>query len=163
MEDGYGILSTYLGSDGNKGDFLTMPAGGSRKPATHETVEARMHFIKMDGSEVFKFASRIMSEASEIAIERAGLNKEDVNYIIPHQANIRIIDSAMKRLKMSSDKVYVNIDKYGNMSAASVPVALDEANKKGLLINGENILLVGFGGGLTWGSSVIKWGGERIV
>ena len=155
---GYGIKSTYIGADGTKGDTLTQPGGGSRNPASHGTIDERLHYLKMDGSEVFKFASRIMSEASEVVIEKAGLKKEDIDYLIPHQANIRIIDSAIKRLKMDREKVYVNLEKYGNMSAASVPVALDEANKKGLLKNGENVLLVGFGAGLTWGAAIITWG-----
>lgn len=160
--EGFGIKSTLIGADGTKGDTLTQPAGGSRNPATHETIDQRLHYLKMDGSEVFKFASRIMSEASEIAIEKAGLQKEDIDFLIPHQANIRIIDSAIKRLKMDREKVFVNLDKYGNISAASVPIALDEANKQGLLKNGENVLLVGFGAGLTWGSAVVTWGRGEI-
>jgi len=155
---GYGIKATFIGADGTKGDTLTQPGGGSRNPASHQTIDDKLHYMKMDGSEVFKFASRIMSEASEVVIERAGMQKEDINFLIPHQANIRIIDSAIKRLKMDKDKVYVNLQKYGNMSAASVPVAMDEANKKGLLKDGENILLVGFGAGLTWGSAIVTWG-----
>lgn len=154
----YGIQSTYLGADGTKGDTLFIAGGGSRNPATHETIDRGLHYLRMDGSEVFKFASRIMSEATEIAMSKAGITKEEVGYVIPHQANIRIIDSAIKRLKIEKEKVYVNLDKYGNMSAASVPVALDEANRKGLLKDGENIVLVGFGAGLTWGSAIVTWG-----
>jgi len=157
MSQGYGILSTYIGADGRGANLLIQPAGGSRIPASVESVENKLHYIKMDGSEVFKFAVKIMSEAAETALERCGLSKEDIDYLIPHQANIRIIDAAIRRLKMSNDKVYINLDKYGNMSSASVAIALDEANRKGFLKDGDNAVLIGFGGGLTWGSAVIKW------
>ncbi|MCR8745266.1 beta-ketoacyl-ACP synthase III [Romboutsia lituseburensis] len=152
-----GILSTYLGSDGKGKDFLNIPAGGSKLPASKETVENRLHTIKMAGNDVYKFAVRIMSEASLKALEMADLNTDSIDYLIPHQANIRIIEASAKRLKLSMDKVYVNLDKYGNMSAASIPVALDEAFRKGKIHKGDNVVLVGFGGGLTWGSSVINW------
>lgn len=157
VPENYGILSTYIGADGRGGDLLKMPAGGSRLPASEETVRNRLHYIKMDGSEVFKFAVRIMEEAAEKALEKCGMNKEDIDYLIPHQANIRIIDAAVRRLKISNDKVYVNVDKYGNMSAASVAIALDEANRDGFLKDGDIVVLVGFGGGLTWGSAVLRW------
>lgn len=153
----YGIISTYLGADGRGGDLLKQPAGGSRMPATVETVQERLHYIKMDGSEVFKFAVKIMGEAAEKALEKCGMKKEDIDYLIPHQANIRIIESAVKRLKISNDKVYVNIDRYGNMSSASVAIALDEVNRNGRLKDGDKVVLVAFGGGLTWGSVVLKW------
>lgn len=153
----YGIMSTYIGADGRGGHLLNVPAGGSRIPTTLESVQNKLHYVKMDGSEVFKFAVKIMSEAAEKALEKCGLSKEDIDYLIPHQANIRIIDAAVRRLKISNDKVYVNVDKYGNMSAASVPIALDEANRKGLLKDGDIAVLIGFGGGLTWGSAVLKW------
>jgi len=157
VSEEYGILSTYIGADGRGGHLLTQPAGGSRIPASVESVENRLHYIKMDGSEVFKFAVRIMGEAAEKALEKCGLNKEAIDYLIPHQANIRIIESAVKRLKISNEKVYINVDKYGNMSAASVAIALDEANRNGNLKDGDIVVLVGFGGGLTWGSAVLKW------
>jgi 3-oxoacyl-[acyl-carrier-protein] synthase-3 len=157
VPEGYGILSTHIGADGRGGHLLTQPAGGSRIPASIESVQNRQHYIKMDGSEVFKFAVKIMGEAAEKALEKCGLTKEDIDYLIPHQANIRIIESATKRLKISKDKVYVNIDKYGNMSSASVAIALDEANRKGFLKDGDRIVLVAFGGGLTWGSAVLRW------
>jgi len=156
MED-YGILSTYLGSDGNGGDLLTLPAGGSRMPSSLKTIEKSLHYIKMDGSEVFKFAVKIMAEAAEKALSICGLGKESIDYLIPHQANIRIIDSAAKRLNIDKDKVFVNLDKYGNMSAASIAVALDEANRAKKIEYGNIVVLVGFGGGLTWGSAVIRW------
>lgn len=161
VEEGYGILSTHLGANGAAGHLLTQPAGGSRMPATPGTVEDRLHYIKMDGSEVFKFAIKIMGEAAEAALEKCGLSKENIDYLIPHQANTRIIESAVKRLKISPDKVYVNVHKYGNMSAASIAVALDEANEKQCLKDGDVVVLVGFGGGLTWGASVLKWKNYR--
>ena len=159
VSEEYGILSTYMGADGGGGDLLKIPAGGSRMPTTVESIQEGQHFIKMDGGKVFKFAVKIMGEAAEKALEKCGLEKEDIDFLIPHQANIRIIDSAVKRLKISEEKVYVNIDKYGNMSAASVAVALDEANRKGLLKDGDIAVLVAFGGGLTWGAAVLKWKG----
>ncbi len=157
VPEDYGIMSTYIGADGRGGHLLTQPAGGSRIPATLESIQNRLHYIKMDGTEVFKFAVKIMGEAAETALGKCGLKKEDIDYLIPHQANIRIIDSAVKRLKISKDKVYVNVDKYGNMSAASIAIALDEANREGFLKDGDIVVLVGFGGGLTWGSAVLKW------
>ncbi|AOY77351.1 beta-ketoacyl-ACP synthase III [Clostridium formicaceticum] len=156
-EEGMGILSSYLGADGESGDCLTIPAGGSRLPATYETVDNRLHCIKMDGSEVFKFAVRVMASAALKALEKSNINLEEVDFLIPHQANIRIIEAAAKRLKLPMEKVYVNLDQYGNMSAASVPVALDEAVKKGLIKKGDTVVMVAFGGGLTWGSTVVKW------
>lgn len=156
-EEGRGIQSTYLGADGEGGKFLTMPAGGSRMPASVQSIEQNLHYIKMDGSEVFKFAVRIMGNAAKKALELADLDVSDIDYLVPHQANTRIISSAAKRLKLPMEKVYVNLDVYGNMSAASIPVALDEAVTKGEIKKGDNVVLVGFGGGLTWGSCVIKW------
>ncbi len=157
IEEGRGILSTYLGADGEGGKFLTMPAGGSRMPASIQSVEQNLHYIKMDGSEVFKFAVRIMGNAAKKALELCNLRVDDIDYLVPHQANTRIISSAAKRLNLPMEKVYVNLDIYGNMSAASIPVALDEAVSKGEIKKGDNVVLVGFGGGLTWGSCVIKW------
>lgn len=156
-EEGTGILSAYMGSDGEGGKFLTMPAGGSRIPATLESVEKNLHYIKMDGSEVFKFAVRIMNRASQEAIDRSGYTVDDINYLVPHQANIRIIEAAAKKLKLPMDKVHVNLDRLGNMSAASIPVAFDEAVKQGKIKKGDLVVMVGFGAGLTWGASVIKW------
>ncbi len=152
-----GILSTYLGSDGRGKDFLKVPAGGSRLPASKNTVENRLHNIQMAGNDVYKFAVRIMGESSLKALEMANLSTDDIDYLIPHQANIRIIEASAKRLKLDMDKVYVNLGKYGNMSAASIPVAMDEAYRQGKINKGDNVVLVGFGGGLTWGASVIKW------
>lgn len=157
VDEGYGMLASTLGADGASGDYLTQPAGGSRIPASLETVENNLHYVQMDGSEVFKFAVRIMAKSALQATENSGLKIEDIDYMIPHQANIRIIESAAKRLNISMDKVYVNLNNYGNMSAASVPVALDEAVRKGKIKRDDIVSLVAFGGGLTWGSSIIKW------
>ncbi|WP_278548527.1 beta-ketoacyl-ACP synthase III [Paraclostridium bifermentans] len=156
VEEG-GVLSTNLGSDGNGKDYLKVPAGGSKLPASEETVKDRLHYIQMAGSDVFKFAVRIMQGASVKCIESANLSIQDVDYLIPHQANIRIIEASAKRLNLSMEKVYVNLDRYGNMSAASIPVALDEAYREGKIKKGDNVVLVGFGGGLTWGASLVRW------
>lgn len=156
VDDG-GILSTYLGSDGSGADVLNIPAGGSKLPASKNTIENNLHSIKMIGNDVYKFAVRIMGESSLKAIEIANLEPKDIDYFLPHQANIRIIEASAKRLKLGMDKVYINLDKYGNMSAASIPVALDEAFRSGKINKGDNVVLVGFGGGLTWGSAVINW------
>ena len=157
VDEGYGFLSFELGADGGGGELLMMPGGGSAHPATAETVAQKMHTIHMAGSEVFKFAVRVMGETAVKALDKAGLTKEDVDLLVPHQANIRIIDAAMKRLGISPDKVVVNVDRYGNMSAASIPVALDEAVKAGRIHYGDILVMVGFGAGLTWGGSVLKW------
>ena len=157
VEGGLGILSSSLGSDGFKGDYLTQPAGGSRMPTSIKTILNDLHYIHMDGREVFKFAVRTMSKSALEIIKDVGYNIEDVDYMIPHQANIRIIESVAKKINLTMDKVYVNLNDYGNMSVASIPVALDEAVKKGSVKAGDIIILVAFGGGLTWGSSVIKW------
>lgn len=164
-EPGYGILAARLGADGTGGDLLKLPAGGSRNPATADTITQKMHFVHMNGNEVFKFAVKVMGEAAVKALEDAGLNSGDVDCLIPHQANIRIIQSAAKRLKLPLDKVMVNVDKYGNTSAASIPIALDEAVHSGKIKQGDTVVLVGFGAGLTWASAVIKWckGAENIA
>lgn len=157
VQEGFGFLGFDLGADGSGSKLLTQPAGGSRCPASRETVEKNLHTIQMEGKEVFKFAVRIMGDASMNVLKKAGLNKTEVDLLVPHQANSRIVDAAVKRLGMSSDKVVVNLDKYGNMSAASIPVALDEALKAGRLAEGDIILMVGFGTGLTWGACVLRW------
>jgi len=134
-----------------------MPAGGSRLPASYETVSNNLHTINMDGREVFKFAVRVIEKTSLNALNKANITLDGIDYLVPHQANIRIIESATKKLKLADDKVYVNLDKYGNMSSASIPVALDEAYRNNLLQLGNQILLVAFGAGLTWGSTLLKW------
>ena len=157
VPSGYGILGAHLGADGSGGDFLKIPAGGSRQPASLETVAKNLHYIQMDGNEVFKFATRIVEEAVNKVLEKANLSKHDIDFFVPHQANLRIIQSAAKRLNISMDHVVVNLDKYGNTSAASIPIALDEAVKSRRIKKGDVVMLVGFGAGLTWGASVIKW------
>jgi 3-oxoacyl-[acyl-carrier-protein] synthase-3 len=154
---GYGILGIHLGSDGGGGPLLSLPAGGTRIPATEESVKNRLHYIHMEGNEVFKFAVKIMGEAAFKALEQAGMQPADVDWLIPHQANIRIIQSAAKRLKMPMEKVVVNVDRYGNTSSASIPIALEEAIHDGRIKSGQTVVMVGFGAGLTWASTVIRW------
>lgn len=152
-----GILSTHIGSDGLGAELLKQPAGGSRTPADLFTVEKKLHTLIMNGNEVFRFAVKIMGKASIKAIQKGGLKLNDIDFFVPHQANIRIIHSAVKRLKLSNDKVALNLDRYGNMSSASVPVALKEALEQGKIKSGDNIVMVAFGAGLTWGASAVRW------
>lgn len=152
-----GIMSTYLGSDGSLADLLYVPAGGSRMPSTHKTIDTRMHYLKMNGREVFKNAVRSMVLSARSAVAKAGLNIEDIDMVVPHQANIRIIDVVAEKLGLGPKKVFVNVDKYGNMSSASTIVALTEAVKKKKIKRGDHILMVAFGAGLAWGACVIKW------
>jgi 3-oxoacyl-[acyl-carrier-protein] synthase III len=154
----HGILSTVLGSDGSGAEMLMVPAGGSRLPTSPETVAARQHYIKMAGAEVFKFAVRNMSDASIQALEKCGMTTDDLDLFVPHQANIRIIEAAARKLNLPDERIFVNVQKYGNTSAASIPIALDEAMREGRLKKGDTILTVGFGAGLTWAANVIKWG-----
>jgi 3-oxoacyl-[acyl-carrier-protein] synthase-3 len=157
VEEGSGFLSFELGADGSGGDLLKQPAGGSRLPASRDTVDGRLHTISMAGREVFKFAVRVMGNAAEEALAKAGMTKEDIDFLVPHQANTRIIDAAVKRFGLSEEKVIINLDRFGNMSSASIPVALDEALHQGRIKKGNTLVLVGFGGGLTWGAAVLKW------
>lgn len=157
VEKGCGILEVELGADGTGCDFLRLPVGGSLKPLTVENCESVERYICMAGSEVFKFAVRIMAESAANVLNKAGLPKNSVDCLIPHQANIRIIEAAAKRLDLSMDKVFVNVHKYGNTSAASIPVALHEAFLEGRIKKGDNVVLVGFGAGLTWGACLMKW------
>lgn len=157
VPEGYGLLSFELGSEGAGGEYLCLPAGGSRMPASLETVEKKLHTIHMNGPEVFKFAVRIMQTASLRVIEKAGLQPSEIDFLIPHQANYRIIEAAMRRLELDEGHVVINLDRYGNMSSASIPVALDEALKQNRIKDGDRLVLVGFGGGLTWGAAVVKW------
>ncbi|MGE5528710.1 MAG: beta-ketoacyl-ACP synthase III [Patescibacteria group bacterium] len=157
VPEGRGFLAHYLGSDGGGGKYLNLPGGGSRQPASHATVANKEHFIKMNGNEVFKFAVRIMPEAAEEVLRRAGLGKDEIDLFVPHQANIRIMEAAAKRLDLPMEKVYVNVDRYGNTSAASIPIALWELSRAGRLHPGDRLLLVGFGAGVTWGASVLVW------
>ncbi|MEQ7054689.1 beta-ketoacyl-ACP synthase III [Paenibacillaceae sp. P-4] len=157
VPEGRGFQSFVLGADGNGGELLKIEAGGSRMPASAETVENKRHYLYMNGREVFKFAVRIMGNAAEEAIEKAGKKKEDISLMVPHQANTRIIHAALERLNLSEDKCVINLPYYANTSAASIPLALAEAAEQGRIQEGDTILLVGFGGGLTWGASVIVW------
>ena len=157
VPEGYGILGSNLGADGSGGDLLCLPAGGTSRPATEETVRDRLHFVHMAGNEVFKFAVKVMGEAALNALEHAQIDTSEVDWLIPHQANIRIIQSAAKRLKMPMEKVIVNVDKYGNTSSASIPIALEEAIHDGRIKSGQVITMVGFGAGLTWASAVMRW------
>jgi 3-oxoacyl-[acyl-carrier-protein] synthase-3 len=157
VPEGRGFLSFELGSDGSGGDLLKLSAGGSRMPASHETVEKRLHYIQMNGRDVFKFAVRIMGSAAEAALAKAGLTKKDIDLLIPHQANIRIIQASLERLELEPEKCVINLDKYGNVSAASIPIALAEAVEAGRVKEGDHIVMVGFGGGLTWGATVLVW------
>jgi len=150
------ILSIYLGSDGNYEKLLYMPGGGSRNPATAKTVEDKMHFIRMEGKEVFKVAVLKMAEAAEKALELAGKKCSDLKLLIPHQANKRIIDAIARRMDVPLEKVFVNLHKYGNVSAATTIIALDEARKANLVTKGDLVELVAFGGGFTWGATVIR-------
>lgn len=161
VEKGYGLLGIDLGADGSGGHFLHMPAGGSLHPASLKTIQDKMHFIHMNGNEVFKFAVKVMGEAAARALQNAGLNPADIDCLVPHQANIRIIKSAAKRLGLPMSKVFVNVNKYGNTSAASIPMALAEAEEEGRFKKGDIIVLVGFGAGLTWASCVIRWAKEE--
>jgi len=156
-EDGSGIIDTDLYSDGQYADLLIMPGGGSRNPATRETVDARMHYAKMKGSEVFKVAVRMFVECAETILTRHGLKASDVDLFIPHQANLRIIEAAAKRAGLPMDKVFVNVDRYGNTGAASVYVALEEAVSAGRVKPGDKILLAAFGGGFAWGAVLLQW------
>lgn len=157
VNEGEGVLSSYLGADGSGAVYLNQPGGGSKTPATEQTVNDRLHYIHMSGKEVFKFAVRAMADSAIKAMNIANIDKENIAYIVPHQANIRILESSIKRLDFSMEKVFINLHEYGNMSGASIPVALDEAYREGKFKKGDNVLLVGFGAGLTWASSVIKW------
>ncbi|MBI3270083.1 MAG: ketoacyl-ACP synthase III [Planctomycetes bacterium] len=151
------VLASFLGAKGDVDGCMLVPAGGARMPATHATVDGRKHFIQMKGREVYEFAVRKMVAMTERAAAHAGVQVKDLACIVPHQVNLRILESAAKRLELPMDKLYVNIDRYGNTSAASVPIALDEAHRQGRFKSGDLICLVAFGAGLTWASSLLRW------
>ncbi|WP_025717235.1 beta-ketoacyl-ACP synthase III [Paenibacillus sp. 1-18] len=157
VPEGRGFQSFDLGAEGAGGGLLKLEAGGSRLPASADTIENKQHYIYMNGREVFKFAVRVMGTATVDVLEKAGLAKDDIDLFVPHQANIRIIQSAMQRLDLPEEKVVINVNKYANTSAASIPLALVEAAEEGRMKEGDRILMVGFGGGLTWGASVLVW------
>jgi len=152
-----GMLAFDLGADGSGGKSLYLPAGGSLKPSSTQSIEEKEHYIKMEGNQVFKFAVKIMGQASVNVLEKAGINPKDVDLLVPHQANTRIINAAANRLNLGEDKVFINLPKYGNTSSASIPIALYEARESGLVKDGNTIVLVAFGAGLTWASTVIEW------
>ncbi len=155
--DQHTLQSIAVGADGTGGHVLQQPAGGSRNPATQETIAQRQHFIHMEGQEVFKFAISKVPEAAEQLLAKAGLDAQDIDWLVPHQANKRIIDSVTKRLGLSPQQAIVNLHKYGNVSNASIPIALAEAASAGVFQPGQRILLAGFGGGLTWGTGILQW------
>jgi 3-oxoacyl-[acyl-carrier-protein] synthase-3 len=152
-----GILSTYVRSDGTLGDLLCRPSGGAVRPYSNEVLEDRSSFIRMNGREVFKHAVRSMSDAASRALDGAKLTGADIDLMIPHQANIRIIEATAKHANIAMEKVYVNVDRYGNTSAASIPIALDEAIETGRVREGSIVLLVAFGAGFTWGAMVVRF------
>ncbi len=157
-DDGPGILGWELGCDGSGAGLLELPAGGSRLPTSAETVANREHFIKMQGPEVFRRAVRIVIESAKTTLDRSGFTVDDVTWFAPHQANARIIEAAAARLDIPMERTLVNIDRYGNTSAASIPLVLAEAADDGRIADGDLVLLSGFGAGLTWGSALIRWG-----
>jgi len=156
-QPGVGILGSVSGADGSNPQLLYQPGGGSAQPSSHESVEARQHFLKMNGKEIFKLAVRVMGQASVDVLENHGYTTADVDLVIPHQANMRIIDSLAKRMAIPMDAFHNNLERYGNTSAASVGIALDEAVRTGRLKSGDLLLLVAFGAGLTWGATLVKW------
>lgn len=152
-----GVLSSVIRSDGSGGSLLSIPAGGSRMPATMETVHREQHFIHMNGREVFRFATRVMADATREVADLASLRVEDLSIIVPHQANRRIIEAAARGLDLPIERFMVNLDRYGNTSSASIPIAVCEAIEQGRITPGDRIVLVGFGAGLTWGALALQW------
>lgn len=152
-----GVLSSVLRSDGRLHDLLKLPGGGSRNPASAETLAGGLHYMKMNGRDVFKHAVTCMTDVARKALDKAGLTVDDVKLIIPHQANLRIISAIGERLGGDPSKYYVNLDRYGNTSAASIIIALDEAIRAGRLERGDRVLMIAFGGGFTWGATVLEW------
>ena len=152
-----GFLGFELGADGSGGPELYMPAGGSRAPATAETVAARQHYAKMNGREVFKFATRVLVDSAEKVLDECDVPVEEVDVYVPHQANVRIIDHARKKLGIPEERTVVNVDRFGNTSSGSIPLALGDAESDGRLKEGEMVLMTGMGAGLTWGSALIEW------
>lgn len=154
----YGILNSVVGGDGSLSDLLYLPAGGTRRPASKETVEKRLHFVRMKGREVFRHAVVKMGEAALKVMEKSQISPEEIDWLVPHQANLRIIEALREKLSLPKEKVYVNIQKYGNTSAASIPIALTEMQKNGLLKKGHIVLMVSFGAGFTWAATLLRWG-----
>ena len=157
VPSGYGVLSAKLGADGSGANFMMVPAGGSRMPVTAEVLGEKTNKIQMNGSEVFKFAMKMLPEVTEQALALAHLHTEDLKLIIPHQANRRIIEAAARRMELPMEKFMVNLERYGNTSSATIPIALHEALETGRIESGDLIALTGFGGGLAWGSLIMRW------
>jgi 3-oxoacyl-[acyl-carrier-protein] synthase III len=153
-----GILGFDLGGDGSGADSLSIPAGGSRMPATCETVLGRQHYLHMNGNEVYKFATRVVMHSAKLVLDRCGYRVRDIDLFVPHQANLRIIEGAVAKLGLPWEKVYTNLQKYGNTSSASIPLCLSEARADGRLQDGDLVLLMGFGAGLSWGACLMEWG-----
>ena len=152
-----GVLSSVLGADGSGAELLMQPAGGSRFPSTPESVTNGMHYLHMDGRRVYRFATKIMARATRQALEEAGLSSQDLSLLIPHQANQRILNSAAKSLRLDDDQVFINLDRYGNTSSASIPIALCEAVEANRVKRDDTLVLVGFGAGLTWAAVTVRW------
>jgi 3-oxoacyl-[acyl-carrier-protein] synthase-3 len=152
-----GILNTYIKGDGSLGHLLEVPIGGTRIPLTAANVNEDGRYVHMEGAEIFKAAVKAMGEAATKILEMSKVDSDEISLMIPHQANIRIIEATAKRIKLPLDRVYVNIHKYGNTSSASIPIALDEAVREGRIKRGDKIILVAFGAGFTWGSALIEW------
>ena len=157
-EEQYGQLACVLGASGKDEDLMAVDAGGTRLPATPELLEEGRQYVYMNGREIFKLAVRGMGDSSLQALAEAGMTTDDIALVVPHQANLRIIEATAKRLNVPMDRVFVNLDRYGNTSAGTIPIALAEAADQGRIKHGDNVLLTAFGGGLTWASAVIRWG-----
>lgn len=160
-EEPGGILASVMHSDGSGAELLYIPAGGSRRPASEETVAKRLHTVRMNGREVFRFATRAMPQAVQEVVDKAGMTLEDITLIIPHQANRRIIEAAARHLKIPIERFVMNIDRFGNTSTASIPLATYEAVRQARLRPGDRVVFVGFGGGLTWGACLVEWTGPK--
>ena len=156
-EEGYGYIDSILKSDGSGGDYLYMPGGGSLMPATVESVQQKKHFIRQDGKTVFKHAVKGMADVSDDLLKKVGLSGSDIRYFIPHQANQRIIEASARRMSLREDQVVINIDRYGNTTAATIPLALSEVYRERGIERGDYILIAAFGAGFTWGSALIRW------
>ena len=157
-----GLISSVMRSDGSGGDLLSLPAGGSRMPASSETILNHQHTIHMNGREVFRFATRVIAQATKEVVNSADLKLKDIQLVIPHQANLRIIEAAMRGLEIPLDQCFIDIERYGNTSTASIPIATCEAIQQGRLQAGDNTVFVGFGAGLTWGAAMVKWTGPFL-
>ena len=157
-ENEHGVLDSILYTDGSGSKYLTVPAGGSLHPASIDTIEKKMHYVYQDGKTVYKFAVKNMAKVSKQILDKNGLKGEDIKLFIPHQANKRIIDAAAERCGLHNDQVFVNVNRYGNTTAGTIPLAIDEAVEMNLLAEGDLLLLAAFGGGFTWGSMLIRWG-----